>query len=97
MADAAGDEPMFIFPGEFFGVSAGVRVRGAIGITLEGDGRHRDDRECGKPLLQLVVFRLALSQAEPPAVVVDHDADVIRIVEGSGAAIECEIVEVPFR
>ena len=51
----------------------------------------------GKPLFQIVVFRLAFSQAEPPAVIVDHDGDVIRIVEGRRAAIERGVVEVPLR
>jgi hypothetical protein len=28
---------------------------------------------------------------------VDHDADMIWVVEGGCAAIECSIIEVPFR
>ena len=52
---------------------------------------------CGKPLFQIVVFRLAFGQTEPPAVVVDDDGDVIRIVEGRRAAIERGVVEVPLR
>ena len=36
-------------------------------------------------------------QAEPPAVIVDHDGDVIRIVESRRAAIERGVVEVPLR
>ena len=51
---------------------------------------------CGEPLFELVVFRLAFGQAEPPAIIVDHDGDVIRIVEGRGAAIERRVVELPF-
>src|SRR5208282_578907 len=39
----------------------------------------------------------AFSQAEPPAVVMDHDGDVVRIVEGRRAAIERGVVELPFR
>ena len=52
---------------------------------------------CGKPLFQVVVFRLAFRQAEPPAIIVDHDGDVIRIVEGRRAAIERGVVEIPLR
>ena len=52
---------------------------------------------CGEPLFQIVIFRLAFGQAEPPAVIVDHDGDVIRVVEGRRAAIERGIVEVPLR
>ena len=83
--------------GEFLGVGTGVRVGCAIGITFKGDGGHGDDREFGKPLFQLVVFRLAFGQTEPPAVVMDHDGDVIRVVEGRRAAIERGIVELPLR
>jgi hypothetical protein len=41
-------------------------------------------------------YRLAFSQSEPPAIIMDHDADMIRIVEGRCAGIERGIVEVPF-
>ena len=41
--------------------------------------------------------RLALSEPEPPAVVVDHDGDVVGVVEGRGAALEGRVVEVPLR
>ena len=37
-------------------------------------------------LLERVVFGLALHQAEAPAIVVDHDRDMIRIVERRRAA-----------
>lgn len=46
---------------------------------------------------QIVVFCLALSEAEPPPVIVDHDTDVIGIVEGRSAALEGGIIELPFR
>ena len=51
----------------------------------------------GKPLFEIVVFRLAFSQSDPPAVIMDHDGDVIRVVEGRRGAIERGIIEVPFR
>ena len=68
-----------------------------IGITFKGDGRHGDDRTFGKPLFQIVIFRLAFSQTEPPAVIMNHDADMIRVVEGRCGAIERGIIEVPLR
>jgi hypothetical protein len=37
------------------------------------------------------------AKAEAPAVIVDHDADMIRIVEGGRRAIEGGIVKVPLR
>ena len=45
----------------------------------------------------VVVLRLAVAQADPPAVVVDHDRHVIRVVERGGAALERGVVEVPLR
>ena len=89
--------PVLVFARELLGVGAGLRMRRAVGIALERDGRHRDDRAFGEPLFQIVIFRLAFGEAEPPAVIVDHDVDVIRIVEGRRAAIERGVVEVPLR
>src|SRR6476661_4535062 len=88
---------MFIFAREFLGVCARVWVWRAIGITFKGNGGHRDDRTFGQPLFQIVIFRLAFSQALSPAIIVDRDRDVIRVVEGRRAAIERSVVEVPFR
>ncbi len=52
-----------------------------VGIPFKGDGRHSDDRACGKPLFQSVIFRLTFRQTETPAVVMDDDGDVIRVVD----------------
>src|SRR6202158_3543274 len=68
-----------------------------IGITLHGNGGHGDHRTFAKPLFQIVIFRLAFSQAEPPAVIMDHDADMIRVLEGGRAAIERGVIELPLR
>ena len=68
-----------------------------IGIALHGDGRHGDNWTFGKPLVQIVVLGFALGDANSPAVIMDHDSDVIRVVEGRGAAIERSIVELPLR
>src|SRR5262245_23432268 len=88
---------MLVFTGEFPGVGAWLRMWRAIGVTFQGDGRRADHRGGGEPLLQLVVFPLAVGQAEPPAVIMDHDVDMIRVVEGRRAAIEGGIVELPLR
>ena len=58
---------------------------------------HRDHRPFGEPLLQVSVFRLSLRHPEPPAIVVDHDRDVVGVVEGRRAAVERGLVELPFR
>ena len=68
-----------------------------IGIPFKGDGGHGDDRTLGQPLFQCVVLRLAFCQTKAPAIVMHHDADMIRIVEGRRGTIESGIIEVPLR
>ena len=97
MPDAAWDSPVCIFAREFFGIRTGIRVRSSISIPFEGDGGHADDRTLGKPHFQIVIFRLALGKTEPPAVVMNDDGDVVRIIEGGRASIKGGIGEVPFR
>src|SRR5262245_64488781 len=69
----------------------------AVGITFKGDRGDRDDRGACKSPFQVVIFRLALSQGETPAIIVDRDGNVIRIVEGRRASIEGRVVELPLR
>ena len=95
--DAARDDAVRIAAREFADIGTGLRVRCAIGIAFQGNRRHGDDRTFGEPLFQLVILWLAFGQPEPPTVIVDHDADMIRVVEGRGAAREGGLVEVPFR
>src|SRR4051794_3651261 len=95
--DAALDGAVLIRAGESPGVGARVRMRGAVGVTFQGDRRHRDDRGTRQPLLQGVVLRIPVGQSQAPSVVVDHDLDVVRVVEGGRAAGEGGIVEVPLR
>ena len=96
MPDASGNIPVQIFAGEFLGIGTGVSMWRPIGITFKGNGRHGDNRAFGKSLFQIVIFRFAFSQGLPPAVIMDHDGDVIRIVEGRCTAIERGIIEVPL-
>ena len=96
MPDAARDDPVRISAREFPGIGTGVRVWCTIGIAFKRNRGHGDVGTFGEPLFQLVILRLAFSQSEPPAIIMDHDADMIRIVEGRGAALERGIVEVPF-
>jgi len=79
---------VLVFAGEFLRVRTGPRVRCAIGIAFERDGRDADHRELRKPPFQIVIFRLALREAESPAVIVDDDGYVIGIIKRRGAAIE---------
>jgi hypothetical protein len=82
---------------EFLGLRTGIRMWCSIGITLKSNGWHGDDRAFGKPLFKIIIFRLVFSQTEPPAVIMDHDADMIQVVEGRCAASERGIIEVPVR
>ena len=95
--DATLDDPMCIFAREFFGIGTGVRVWRTVGVTFKGNGRHGDGGRFRKPLVQMEILRFAVSQAEPPAVVMDDDRHVIRVIEGRRASSERGIVEVPFR
>jgi hypothetical protein len=95
--DAVLDDPVLIFAREFLGIGTGIRVWCTISIPFKGNGGHGDDRAFGKPPFQIVIFRLAIGQAKPPAVIVDDDLDMIWIVEGRGAAIEGGIIEAPLR
>src|SRR5579859_3862123 len=95
--DAAGDEPVRIFARELAAIGGRVRVRRAVGVAFEGDRGHGDDGTCGKSVFQVVIFALAVSQAEPPAVIVNNHVDVIGVVERHRRAIECRVVEVPLR
>jgi hypothetical protein len=94
---AARDEPMLIFTREFAAISPGFRMGRAIGVAFEGDGGRGDAPTFGEPLFQIVIFRLASGQSEPPAIIVDHDRDMIRVFERRRRAIERGVIEVPLR
>src|ERR1700746_3524593 len=97
MANPTVDRSVYILAGELPGVGCGLRVRRAIGVTLERKGGPRDVRACREALFQFGIVRLALREPEPPTIVMDHDADMVRVVEGGGAAVEGRLIEVPFR
>ena len=97
MPDAALDGPVRVSARELLGIGAGLRMGRAVGIAFHGDGGHADHRTLGKPLLQVVIFPLAIGQGLPPAIVVNYDGDVIRVIEGSGSTIERGVIELPFR
>jgi hypothetical protein len=79
-----------------------IRVRLAIGertveVTRDGDGRHRHDRALRELRLETVELSLAIGEALSPAIVVDDDGDVIRVIERRGRAIERRVIEAPLR
>ena len=69
---------------------------GTIGIALKRDRGHADHRRLGKAFLQVVVFWFAFRQSETPAIIVNDDVHMIRIVERPCGAIERCIVKLPF-
>src|SRR5438270_13219451 len=68
-----------------------------IGIAFKSDRGYRDDRCRRNPLFHMFILRVALSQTDPPAIVVDHNGDVVRIIERRCRAIERGIIELPLR
>jgi hypothetical protein len=82
--DAAGQEPVRVLAGEFLRIRTRVRVWRTIRITLTCDGVYGDRWTRRKPLFHIVVLRVAIGQPEAPAVVVDHEVDMIGVVEHRG-------------
>jgi hypothetical protein len=72
-------------------------MRRAVCVAFERDGRHGDNRGRGELLLEFCEFRLTIGESKPPAIIVDHDRDVIWIVEGSRATRESRVIEGPLR
>src|SRR5215831_12969103 len=72
-------------------------MRRAVGITLERDGRNADDRTFSEPLFQIVIFPLAIRQCDSPPIIMNHDADVIRVVERCSTALERCTIKPPLR
>src|SRR5690348_3701853 len=66
-----------------------------VGIALHRTSRCRDNGRFGKPLFEIANFRLAVCEAHQPAIIADHNRDVIGTVEGLCAGLKGR-VEVPF-
>ena len=73
---------MVVLADEFGSVRFSIRGR-TIEIAGDCDGRYRDARSREDFLLEGVVLRFAVGDAQSPAIVVNYDLDVIGIVEGS--------------
>src|SRR5262249_57457692 len=56
-----------------------------------------DSGDWGGVWLQNVVAGVGFSQTQPPAVIMDDDVDVIRIVKGRGGALKRSIIKIPLR
>ena len=97
VSDAALDDPVRVFAGEFPGIGTCVEMWCAVGVAFKRNGGHGDDRAFGKPLIQIAILWLAFSEAEPSAIIMNYDSDMIGIVEGRSRAIECRIIKIPLR
>ena len=95
-ANAAGDDLVRIFTGELFGVGARLRVRRAVGVAFHRDRRHGNYWSLGEAFFEFVVLGFAVRQAEPPAIIMNHDGNVIGIAEGRRAAVEGGVIEIPL-
>ncbi len=72
-------------------------MRRTVGVAFKRDRWQADHGTQSELPFQFVILRLTSGQPQPPAIIVNHDVDVIRIVEGCCAALERSIIEVPFR
>jgi hypothetical protein len=54
----------------------------SIGITFQCNCGHGNDWAFGKTVLQAIILRLAFNQSEALTIIMDHDADMIWIIEG---------------
>ena len=92
------DDPMREAVGELRCVRAAVGDRNdAVGIAVERDGRHRDGGLTRQLVLNFPVAWVAVDQAVPMTIGVDHDVDVIGIVVRLDATVERGLVEFPVR
>ena len=98
VADAAREVPVRVLAGELLrrrrsdpdvARHSASPSRVIVGTVMTGRSASR--------FFERVVLRLALRQAQPPAIVVDHDGDMVRVVERRRAAVERGIVELPLR
>src|SRR5215207_8863395 len=97
VSDAAGDVPVLVLAGKPLRIGTRIGVRSPIRIALERNGRHLNGWESGELLFELVVPRLAVSESEAPTVVMNHDADVIRVIKSDRTAVERGLIEPPLR
>jgi hypothetical protein len=82
--------------GELPGIGGAVGRR-SVEIAADRDRGHIDDGSLEESLLECVVLALAVGEAQPPAVVVDDDVDVVGVVERRRAALVGRVVELPLR
>ena len=71
-------------------------MRRTICVAFERYRRHENRGSRSEPVLDLGISRLPLGNPEPPAIIVDHDIDMIGVVECGRGSREGRVVEVPL-
>src|SRR3984893_338510 len=64
MSDATSDEAVFVLAREFSTIGCVDGMRRTVRVPFHGDRRHGNHRTRGQSLLQFVVLRLTLRQAD---------------------------------
>src|ERR1700750_1741329 len=72
-------------------------MRRAVVVAFEGDGRYADLRCGGQLHFELIKAWITLGQSETPSITVDHDIDVIRVIERRRATQKRCLIEFPLR
>jgi hypothetical protein len=91
------DIAMFIRAGEPLRVSHRIRMRRPVRAALECDCRHTDAGRRCQLLLHRIVRCFTGREPQAPAIVVDRDGDMVRVVERARGSIEGRVIEGPFR
>src|SRR5262249_3528723 len=87
---------MRVFARKFLGIRCAVRG-GTVEIARNSDRRYRNGLPLRELLLEVAIPRLPFCKAKAPTVIVDHDADVIRGIEGGRGTAERRLVKIPLR
>src|ERR1700730_2490292 len=67
----------------------------AVGVAVQRDGRHRNGRQRRQLALELGILRIAVGKTEAMTIAVDHDVDIVWVVERRRRPLETRIVAMP--
>jgi len=67
----------------------------AVWVSGHCGAGHADVGRVRQAFLHVAVVRLAVRKTQSPAIVVHHDLDMVRVVEGRGCTVECGLIELP--
>src|SRR6185295_483729 len=68
----------------------------AVGITFKRNRWHCVHGSLREPPFEIIVLPLSFGQAEAPAITVNHNLNMVRIIKRRGTAIIGCVIEVPF-